>query len=122
MRQTFTRITINGVTYNRVEEMPPDVRKQYEQTLGRLMEDRNQNGVPDLFEQRGTSDAVVEHVTTQVFDASISRGKIPPEQIRRIETMLPSGGGRIHISMPTLLALLATAALLAAAIVWMMKS
>jgi UTP-glucose-1-phosphate uridylyltransferase len=48
--KTLNRITINGQTYNSVEEMPPDIRGQYEAAMGKLA-DRNANGVPDIFEQ-----------------------------------------------------------------------
>ena len=44
------RITVNGKTYSSVDEMPPDVRRQYEQAMQSAMADRDGNGVPDIFE------------------------------------------------------------------------
>ena len=45
------RITVNGQTYTSVNEMPPDARRQYEQTMSSLS-DRDANGVGDIFEGR----------------------------------------------------------------------
>jgi hypothetical protein len=42
-------IVIDGKTYNRVEDMPPDVRQKYEEAMGSLR-DANGNRVPDVFE------------------------------------------------------------------------
>jgi hypothetical protein len=42
-------IVINGKTYNSVNEMPEDVRKQYEQAMNSLR-DENGNQIPDAFE------------------------------------------------------------------------
>jgi hypothetical protein len=43
------RITVNGREYNGIEEMPPDVRAQYERAMS-LLADKNKNGVPDILE------------------------------------------------------------------------
>ncbi|MGZ9226497.1 MAG: hypothetical protein ACXW4M_13170 [Anaerolineales bacterium] len=42
-------IVINSKTYNSVDEMPEDVRKQYEEAMSTL-KDENKNHVPDAFE------------------------------------------------------------------------
>ena len=44
------RIKVNGKTYKSVDEMPPDVRRQYEQAMQTMMADRDRNGVPDILE------------------------------------------------------------------------
>jgi len=41
-------IVIDGKTYKSVDEMPPDIRRLYEETMRNM--DKNQNGVPDVFE------------------------------------------------------------------------
>jgi len=41
-------IVINGRTYKSVEEMPEDVRRNYEQALGNM--DKDLNGIPDMLE------------------------------------------------------------------------
>jgi hypothetical protein len=43
------KIVVNNISYNSIEEMPPDVRKAYEQALG-VLGDKNQNGIPDILE------------------------------------------------------------------------
>ena len=52
------QITINGREYSSVEEMPPDVRKEYERAMS-LLADRDGNGVPDVFEGQLNSSASV---------------------------------------------------------------
>jgi hypothetical protein len=47
---SFGRIQVNGKTYSSVDEMPPDVRQQYEQAMQSMMVDRDGNGVPDILE------------------------------------------------------------------------
>jgi hypothetical protein len=42
------KIVIDGKVYNSVDEMPPDVRSQYEAAMRNF--DKNQNGTPDLLE------------------------------------------------------------------------
>ena len=118
MEQRFTRITINGVTYASVEEMPPQVRKQYDQTLGRLMEDRDQNGVPDLFDKAGTNAMTVEQVTHQVFDANVQLGpKMQSSELPPVMHSMMLDGHGVRMGWPTLVALLATVAVIAGAIV-----
>ena len=43
-------IVIDGKTYHSVDEMPEDVRRNYESALRNF--DKNQNGTPDLFENK----------------------------------------------------------------------
>lgn len=42
-------ILIDGKTYDSIDEMPEDVRQQYEETMSTLKDD-NKNHVPDAFE------------------------------------------------------------------------
>ena len=43
-------IVIDGKTYKSVDEMPEDVRRQYENAMRAL--DKNQNGTPDMLENK----------------------------------------------------------------------
>ena len=47
-----TRITVNGMAFDGVEDMPPHVRRAYEEMLAHLPEfaDRDRDGVPDVVE------------------------------------------------------------------------
>jgi hypothetical protein len=42
-------ITIDGKTYNSVEEMPPDIRQKFELAI-KALGDTNNNNIPDAFE------------------------------------------------------------------------
>jgi hypothetical protein len=42
-------IVVDGVTYNRLEDLPPEARARYEQAMGFL--DRDRNGIPDFLER-----------------------------------------------------------------------
>jgi len=48
-----TKFTINGQTYNSIEEMPPQVRQAYEQAMS-VLADRDGNGIPDILESGNT--------------------------------------------------------------------
>jgi len=45
------KITLNGQEYTSLDEMPADVRQQYEQAMAKIDADRN--GVPDVLEDAG---------------------------------------------------------------------
>lgn len=49
------RITVNGVTYENVDAMPPDVRQLYDQSLANVPElaHRDAEGIPDLVKRGG---------------------------------------------------------------------
>ena len=65
---SHSRITMNGKTYGRVEEMPADVRQQYERAMS-MLPDRDGNGVPDVLEGKASpSDAGVTTVTRFVVN------------------------------------------------------
>ncbi|HMP41587.1 MAG TPA: SHOCT domain-containing protein [Roseiflexaceae bacterium] len=48
----FTSVVVNGQTYTSLDQMPPDVRQAYEQSMA-VLADANQNGIPDILEQFG---------------------------------------------------------------------
>jgi len=45
-------IVINGKTYKSTDEMPDDIRREYENAMRNL--DKNQNGMPDIFENKNS--------------------------------------------------------------------
>ena len=113
-KRELRTITLNGRTYNSVEEMPPDVREQFEKAMS-LLADKNNNGIPDALEG-GKYDTMVSHrsgVTTRVDLSPLQRPLLQASWMSRT-----SGGGGISLSWPTLLALLATVAVIGAAIMW----
>ncbi len=42
-------IVVNGKSYSSLDEMPPEVRQEYEQAMG-MLADKDQDGLPDVFE------------------------------------------------------------------------
>src|SRR5688572_9400290 len=126
-----TTITVNGQTYKSVDEMPADVRRQYEQVMS-MMADRNNNGIPDIMEGRPPGEATVVHqVTSTTHDFNLGAragagGTDVPPQVRSFVASSPSsssslpprtparevpdsGGITIHITWPTIAALLVVA-------------
>lgn len=79
------RININGKTYSSVGEMPPDVRKQYEQAMQTMMADKDHNGIPDILEHPSASTGKVGLSTAQSFTVNgqhYDRLEDVPEQFR----------------------------------------
>lgn len=60
---TTTRFTIGGKTYNSVDEMPADVRAQYEKVQA-MFADNDHNGIPDIAEGADSQAKVVQTVTS----------------------------------------------------------
>ena len=88
MNQKF--IVIDGKTYKSVDEMPEDVRKNYESTMRNF--DKNQNGTPDFFEELGSFQGTTNVISTtqitvngQVFD---SLDQLPPDIRAKYEQAL----------------------------------
>jgi hypothetical protein len=75
-------IVIDGKTYKSVDEMPEDVRRNYENAIRNL--DNNRNGTPDLFEGAASFQDTTTNVVNatkiivngQVFDGL---DQLPPE-------------------------------------------
>jgi hypothetical protein len=84
------RIKFNGREYNGVEEMPAEVRRQYQQLLGSLGQDADGNGIPDALERpRHAQDFVVEESITYNGRKYQSRDELPPE-VREMLARLPA--------------------------------
>lgn len=74
------QIIINGITYNSPDEMPPDVRAQYD-LMGNLLADKNQNGMPDIVENAMQSGTTVMQTSALVYEGkTYARAEdLPPE-------------------------------------------
>lgn len=68
------QITVNGITYNSPDEMPPDVRAQYE-AMGNLLADKNQNGVPGVLENADAAAPVVVASAVHAAPTSNTQGQ-----------------------------------------------
>ncbi len=93
------KITVNGVTYDSVGAMPPEVRRVYEQTVSKVPElaDRDGDGIPDIVQdgslsvRRGVTvrKRIVVNGTTYEDEASM------PPDVRQLyqQAMRRLGGG-----------------------------
>lgn len=77
MSNTFV---INGKTYHSLEEMPPDVRAQWD-SMHDMFEDKNQNGLPDIVDTMNVQGATMIQTNTIVYDGKVygSADELPPE-------------------------------------------
>ena len=103
------KIIVNGQEYSSVEEMPPDVRRQFEQAMSALA-DRDGDGVPDIMQSGlsgmsgmedlgdGFHKVEVETRSEYVVDGKeySSLDDMPPaarEMLGRMMRDRPDGGG-----------------------------
>src|SRR5690348_359527 len=113
-RRESRTITVNGRTYSSVDEMPPDVRAQFEKAMA-LLADKNKNGIPDAFETPPDPNGI-RGLLQDVATKSAATGK-PRFQASWSTRSGGGGSGGITLSWPTLIALLATVAVIGGAIV-----
>ena len=99
-------IVIDGKTYNSVNEMPADVRQQYEQAM-RSLGDANNNRVPDAFEsanifadqdRNGIPDAF-ENLSPQSTTVGSMKIMIDGKEFNRIEDLPPDARARYKEAM-----------------------
>jgi hypothetical protein len=87
------QIIVNGKTYASMDELPPDVRQAYEKAMG-MLNDGNQNGVPDLLEGAlGVGNPVIKtnaNLMQFVVDGKVYPGvaDLPPEAREKYEQAL----------------------------------
>jgi hypothetical protein len=135
--KSFSRITVNGQTYNSVDEMPPEVRAKYEEVMAKLKEDRDGNGIPDVFESpRDGSTNVVNVTRTSKFIVNGQERDIS-DLPAEIQSLLPPAtradpldavaasqrddeGRAIVLRLPTLIAIVLTAVVVTIAVMWRM--
>ena len=127
--KSFTRITVNGQTYNSVEEMPPEVRQQYEKAMG-MLADKNNNGVPDVLEGSippGAATVIKQVSTTQRTIGAGPGLKLPPLNVQTESTLNQSpfdsteSDGGIRLRWPTLIAIILTAVVVTMMVMWGMR-
>lgn len=75
--QTFV---INGKTYTSPDDMPPDVRAQYE-SMSNILADKNANGVPDIMDNLVGANGTLMQSNTIIFDGKTyaNMDELPPE-------------------------------------------
>ena len=83
-------ISFNGKTYNSLEEMPAEQRAAYEQIMD-FMQDKNNNGIPDLFE----GDALQKMIGMSQNTNIIINGK----QMQSLDSLPPEARAKFEKSM-----------------------
>ena len=134
--RNFTRITVNGTTYESVEQMPPDVRDQLERAMA-MLADRNQNGVPDVLEGgkldvHSTAGETTTHITAETKHEYIVDGRryeslkdLPPAVRAALNSPQshPSRAGygkmQVNLSLSTLLAILVVMLVALVVLAWL---
>ena len=82
------KITFNGKTYERLEDMPPEIRQAYESVM-QVLADQNQNGVPDLFEGTLGKQTNLARSTILYEGQAYERiDQLPPEAREKYERMM----------------------------------
>jgi hypothetical protein len=73
------KIVFNGIEYGHPDEMPPDVRADFQRVMD-LLADRNDDGIPDILEEG--ADASV-HIETRVSSVSqVTPGNPTTDRLR----------------------------------------
>lgn len=100
-------IVIDGKTYHSVNEMPPEVRQQYEQAM-RSLGDANENRVPDAFEaassvlgdkdKDGVPD-VFENMTTGSTVVNTMKIIVDGKEFNGLESLPPEARARYEEAM-----------------------
>ncbi len=103
------RIVIDGKTYNSVDEMPEDVRKQYEQAMSSL-KDQNENRIPDPFENNnmladkngnGIPD-ILENMTGAPIVGSTVKVVVNGKEVNSLEDLPPDVRAKYEKAMGAL--------------------
>ncbi len=77
------KIVFNGQEYPSLDAMPPEARKAYQQVMG-MFADKDGNGVPDVFEGRGSDAVVIEQSSIVVNGQAYPGVEAMPADVRRI--------------------------------------
>lgn len=77
-----TKIVFNGQEFSSPDDMPPDIRKAYDQVMSGMLADANQNNIPDIIEGGGSS--VFTGIRTLTPDD-------PAEKLKKLKEMRDSG-------------------------------
>jgi hypothetical protein len=73
-----SKVLVNGQVYDDLDQLPPEIRAQYEQALGAM--DKNRNGIPDFVE--GMFNLPAQTMNTTSNSAPISIGTSRPASPR----------------------------------------
>lgn len=63
-----TKIIFNGKEYSSPEDMPPEVRRIYDNAMTTVLADQNRDGIPDLFQGKSGGTIAHANVKTNLLD------------------------------------------------------
>ena len=75
-----TTFVVNGQTFNKLEDLPPEARARYEQAMGKM--DKNHNGMPDFIEG-------IVNLASQPAQPAISTSTFPQADTSRHASRAP---------------------------------
>ena len=90
---------VNGQSYASLDEMPPDVRQNYEQAMA-IWADKNQNTIPDTLESLLGTDNVTMQTTP--INVSTTLINVDGKQYSNIDAMPPEARQRYEQAMAKL--------------------
>ena len=88
------KIVFNGRVYDRVDQMPPEVRREYLQLVSTLGGDADGDGVPDAFQKPGSSNVIIQESIVFNGRRYESRDELPAEVRELLDRMPKSGPGQ----------------------------
>jgi hypothetical protein len=89
------KIIFNGLEYDSVDQMPPEVRSEYLRLVSTLG-DANGNGIPDVLERPDASNVAVKESITYNGREYADRRELPPEVREALERMPPPKPGDVQ--------------------------
>lgn len=78
-----TEIVFNGQKFSSPDDMPPEIRKAYEQVMSGVLADSDGDGIPDIVERGGGSSVFADVRTLARED--------PSESLRKLKEMRDTG-------------------------------
>jgi hypothetical protein len=78
-----TKIIFNGKEYSSREDMPPEVRRIYDNAMATVLADENRDGIPDLFQGKGGSTIMHANLKSQLLDDANAKIDLPDDAYAR---------------------------------------
>lgn len=104
---TKTTYTVNGKSYDRLEDVP----QPHRDTIAKLLEDKNQDGVPDVFDDgagnRVETKIVTTHESSTIRDLNTGRNIFEDELVRKFTDTDRKSGITINLSANAILLIIA---------------
>lgn len=111
-----TKILVNGQVYDGLDQLPPEIRAQYEQAMSAM--DKNRNGIPDFVEGMLNLPAQTKDTTSNNVSFNIGTSRpAAPKPTPATSTIEPESSGGWMLALAGI-ALIGLCLVAAAAGVW----